>query len=74
MQRMWENTMKITVNENIVQLDEQCNIEQLLIVLESPLKGSAIAVNQKIISRSEWTNYQLQENDQISLFQAIAGG
>ena len=66
--------MKITVNENLVQLDEQCNIEQLLIVLESPLKGSAIAVNQKIISRSEWGNYQLKENDQVSLFQAIAGG
>ncbi|PKG38221.1 sulfur carrier protein ThiS [Psychromonas sp. Urea-02u-13] len=66
--------MKITVNENIVQLDDKCNIEQLLIVLESPLKGSAIAVNQKIISRSEWVNYQLQENDQVSLFQAIAGG
>ncbi len=66
--------MKITVNENIVQLDDLCNIEQLLAVLESPLKGSAIAVNQKIISRSEWASYQLKENDQVSLFQAIAGG
>ena len=66
--------MKITVNENIVQLDENCNIEQLLSLLESPLKGSAIAVNQKIISRSEWGSYQLQKNDQVSLFQAIAGG
>jgi len=71
---MWKETMKITVNENIVQLDEKCNIEQLLSVLESPLKGSAIAVNQKIISRSEWASYQLQESDQVSLFQAIAGG
>lgn len=66
--------MKITVNENIVQIDEKSNIEQLLNVLESPLKGSAIAVNQKIISRSEWVNHFLQENDQVSLFQAIAGG
>ncbi len=66
--------MKITVNENIVQLNDLSNIEQLLAVLESPLKGSAIAVNQKIISRSEWASYQLKENDQVSLFQAIAGG
>ena len=71
---MWKATVKITVNENLIQLDEQSNIEQLLTVLESPLKGSAIAVNQKIISRSEWVNYQLHENDQVSLFQAIAGG
>ena len=66
--------MKVSVNEKQIELDGKCNIEQLLNKLQSPLKGSAIAVNQKIISRSEWTNYQLQENDQISLFQAIAGG
>ena len=66
--------MKITVNENAIELDEKSNIEQLLTQLESPLKGSAIAVNQKIISRSDWATYQLQEDDQVSLFQAIAGG
>lgn len=66
--------MKINVNENLVEIDESSNIEQLLVLLESPLKGSAIAVNQKIISRSEWGHFQLQENDQVSLFQAIAGG
>jgi sulfur carrier protein len=66
--------VKINVNENLVEIDESSNIEQLLVLLESPLKGSAIAVNQKIISRSEWGRFQLQENDQVSLFQAIAGG
>ncbi|WP_413701227.1 sulfur carrier protein ThiS [Psychromonas sp. KJ10-10] len=66
--------MKVNVNENLIEIDDQSNIEQLLVVLESPLKGSAIAVNQKIISRSEWARYQLQENDKVSLFQAIAGG
>lgn len=66
--------MKIQVNEQSIELDRSSNIEQLLTLLESPLKGSAIAVNQKIISRSEWLNYMLQENDQVSLFQAIAGG
>lgn len=74
MWRMWKPTMKIFVNENQLELDEKSNVEQLLVLLDSPLKGSAIAVNQKIISRSEWANYQLQENDQVSLFQAIAGG
>ena len=70
----WKREVNINVNEKPIELDEQCNIEQLLNLLKSPLKGSAIAVNQKIVSRSEWANYQLQENDQVSLFQAIAGG
>ena len=71
---MWKKTVNVNVNEQLVELDEQSNIEQLLAVLESPLKGSAIAVNQKIISRSEWATFKLQENDNVSLFQAIAGG
>jgi sulfur carrier protein len=66
--------MNIFVNEKTIELEVICNIEQLLKHLQSPLKGSAIAVNQKIISRSQWASYQLQENDQVSLFQAIAGG
>ncbi|WP_022940574.1 sulfur carrier protein ThiS [Psychromonas hadalis] len=66
--------MKIDINEQSIEIDEKSNIEQLLVRLDSPLKGSAIAVNQKIISRSEWAHYQLKENDQVSLFQAIAGG
>lgn len=66
--------MKIFVNEKLVELNETSNVEQLLVLLNSPLKGSAIAINQKIISRSEWVSYCLQENDQVSLFQAIAGG
>jgi len=66
--------MKITVNEKVVEVIDNANIEQLLSVLDSPLKGSAIAVNQKIIRRNDWLTYQLQEDDNVSLFQAIAGG
>ncbi len=66
--------MKIFVNEQAVEITENSNIEQLLTQLDSPLKGSAVAVNQSIISRSNWSDYKLNEADQISLFQAIAGG
>ena len=66
--------MNVTVNESVVVIDEQSSLEQLLISLDKPLKGSALAVNQKIISRSQWAEYKLCEGDQISLFQAIAGG
>ena len=66
--------MNIFVNEQLITIPALSNIEQLLTQLESPLKGSAVAVNQNIISRSAWAEYQLNEGDQISLFQAIAGG
>ncbi len=66
--------MKIHVNEQTIELAENTNIEQLLTHLDKPLIGSAVAVNQDIISRSHWVNTIINEGDKISLFQAIAGG
>ena len=66
--------MKIHVNEQAIELAENTNIEQLLTHLDKPLIGSAVAVNQDIISRSHWANTIINEGDKISLFQAIAGG
>ncbi|RBW45595.1 thiamine biosynthesis protein ThiS [Psychromonas sp. B3M02] len=66
--------MKIQVNEQALTLPNSMNIEQLLSHLEKPLIGSAVAVNMQVISRSEWTQYNINEGDNISLFQAIAGG
>ena len=66
--------MNVIVNESPVEIAENSTVEQLLNRLDKPLKGCALAVNQSIISRSEWSEYKLREGDQISLFQAIAGG
>ena len=66
--------MKIIVNEEEIEVADITNIEQLLVSLNKPLTGSAIAVNQNVISRSQWGQHLLSEGDQISLFQAIAGG
>ena len=46
----------------------------LLSVLNKQPKGIAIAVNQQIVPRQKWSEFQLAENDNISVFQAIAGG
>lgn len=66
--------MNITVNESVVVMAEGSSIEELLKSLDKPLTGSAVAVNQQIISRTKWAQYKICEGDEISLFQAIAGG
>lgn len=66
--------MKIFVNEQAIELAENSNIEQLLLLLDKPTKGTAIALNQAVVSRANWAELTLNEGDQISLFQAIAGG
>ena len=66
--------MNITINEKSVLIDPKSSLEQVLISLDKPLKGCALAVNLKVINRSQWAEYKLCEGDKISLFQAIAGG
>ncbi len=65
--------MKLIINDEMKTV-EVTTISSLLTVLEQPEKGIAVAVNQAIITRQKWDGFQLSENDQVTLFQAIAGG
>ena len=65
--------MKLIINDEIKNL-AVTSIASLLTALEQPEKGIAVAVNQVIITRQNWDDFQLSENDQVTLFQAIAGG
>lgn len=67
--------MEITVNQQNHQLKEACSVEQMLsIVLAQEAKGIAVAVNQTIISKSQWRAHLLQEGDQVMLIKATQGG
>ncbi|CAM2985219.1 sulfur carrier protein ThiS [Moritella viscosa] len=65
--------MKLIINDEIKNL-AVTTITSLLVTLEQPEKGIAVAVNQAVITRHNWDDFQLSENDQVTLFQAIAGG
>ncbi len=66
--------MNITVNDLPVELDDAPTLLDMLAQLGHPSQGAALAVNQTIIPRGQWAQYQVNEGDDILLFQAIAGG
>lgn len=66
--------MNITVNDEKYSLDMPVTISQLLIQLEQPSIGVALAINEIIIPRENWETYLINDGDTILLFQAIAGG
>lgn len=66
--------MNLIVNDSELEIAENSTVEELLKSLDKPLNGSALAVNEHIIRRSQWAEYRLCDGDKISLFQAIAGG
>lgn len=66
--------MNITVNDEQYSLDMPVTISQLLIQLEQPSIGVALAINETIVPRENWETHFINDGDTILLFQAIAGG
>jgi len=67
--------MEITINQQHHQLEESCSVAQMLeVVLSGETKGIAVAVNQSIITKSNWPDHLLQDGDQVMLIKATQGG
>ena len=66
--------MKVQVNNKEVEMTPASTLTQLAPQLELPVQGIAIAVNNKMIPRSEWEKFALQENDNLVVIKAACGG
>ena len=66
--------MKVQVNNKEVEMTPASTLTQLAAQLELPAQGIAIAVNNKMIPRSEWAKFALQENDNLVVIKAACGG
>ncbi|WP_455586302.1 sulfur carrier protein ThiS [Bacteroides sp.] len=66
--------MKVEVNNKEVELTHESTITQLTEQLELPSQGIAIAVNNKMIPRTEWDVFVLHENDKLVIIKAACGG
>lgn len=67
--------MEVTVNQKTYQINSGCNIQYLFTdVLHQNSSGLAIAINQTIIPKAQWSEHQLQPNDQIIIIKATQGG
>ncbi len=64
----------IVLNGKNTEVDNNCNITQLLAMLDMLDTRLAVEVNQEIISRSEFSSFTLKEQDKVEIVQAIGGG
>ena len=65
--------MKLKLN-GIDQEVNSATIAELLIELDTPAKGVAIALNDHVVPRAEHGSTQLQEGDTVELVVAVQGG
>lgn len=66
--------MEVTVNNNKQFLEEFSNIQSMVEQLNIDVNGIAIAVNLTVISKTEWDQIKLKENDNITIIKATQGG
>lgn len=66
--------MKLFVNSQ-ERIFSGTTITELISSLDiKSTKGIALAINEKVISKSTWGKYQLKENDKILIIKATQGG
>ena len=66
--------MKLLVNSEPKDFSGK-NISELVQSLKMvSTNGIALAVNKKIITKSEWDKFQLNDNDKILIIKATQGG
>lgn len=67
--------MTIVVNQQPQQFDQALTLQTLLQQLgKAQQLGIAVAVNNKVVSKTQWTNHQLQDQDHVTIITATQGG
>ncbi len=68
--------MKLSVNNSAIEPEgSTVNLEQAVIHSGvKDFKGLAVAVNNTVIPRTNWSSFQLNENDTITIIHATQGG
>jgi sulfur carrier protein len=65
--------MKVTVNDEAVEVDEQTTVASLLDRLGFPEKGIAVAVDWTVLPRSDW-HTALTDGARVEVVTAVQGG
>lgn len=66
--------MKLIVNKKPIEIENTINIYQLLELLNVNPSHCAVAVGNKVIKKSQWSETQLKEADEITIINATCGG
>ncbi|MDO3695828.1 sulfur carrier protein ThiS [Wenyingzhuangia sp. chi5] len=64
----------IKVNNQFKEISENSSVAHLLHQLAQPEHGIAVAINQKIITKSNWESQFLNQGDDVLIIQATQGG
>lgn len=66
--------MKITLNEQPHTCPDNSRVVDIIQAEYGERAGIAVALNGDVVSRSQWSETRISENDRLDIFHAVAGG
>jgi len=67
--------MEITINNKQTKVEETTSLAAVVHSTHGEnTKGIAVAINQTVIPKNEWTSTTLNQNDSIIIIKATQGG
>ena len=67
--------MEVSVNEKKEKISNNVSLAEAIAELKiTETNGIAIAINDKVIKRENWTTEKLNSNDKILIIRAAQGG
>ncbi|MEO9953731.1 sulfur carrier protein ThiS [Nonlabens sp.] len=66
--------INIKVNNTFHKIQPNSTLEVILTTLAIPVNGIAVAINQDIITKTDWDKKTLIDGDQILIITATQGG
>ena len=66
--------MRIILNKDVQIIPDSISIDGLLKHLNIEIKYIAIEVNETIVPKSEYDTFNLKENDNVEIINAVGGG
>ena len=66
--------MTIQLNNQTIETADAVSVAQLLTDAGIALRGIAVAVNKRVVPKTEWETTQLNDNDNVVVITATFGG
>ena len=66
--------MQVYLNQKETEVPEGTTVKGLLDRQQIAAEGTAIAIDNKLVPKSEWSNRTLADGDKITLIRATFGG
>ena len=69
-----ENVMKIFVNGEIRELNQEMNLQEFLKHLSMPSERIAVELNKEVVRKKDWGNIKINDADKIEIIHFVGGG